>query len=485
MTFVAGAVARASGSQRAGEPAEIALRIGFARPGGGYTIQTMALETYIARVLAGEAARDSLPAALEALAIAIRTFALGNRDRHRVDGFDLCDETHCQVARAAIPATTRAAQATAGQVLMRNGLIATVFYSASCGGRTEIPSNVWPRADDPPYLPSADDDACEGAPVWEASLAGADLLRAFTAAGFRGDRLRNLRIASRNSSNRVARLAVDGLTPSEISGQDLRVVVGRTLGWQHIKSAAFELRKQGGAYRFTGRGSGHGVGLCVIGSTNLAARGTGAAGILGKYFPGTVIATAGPRLSADVARVGPASAAPGPDALSILVSLPDEDEGERAGIETQAAQARDELAATLGVRPPARITIRFHPTTDAYERATGHPWFTSGASVGGEVHLLPLVVLRERDVLDRTIRRELVHAMADEVLAKRPAWVREGAALYFSSDAVSSPDARAACPQDLELLRPVSAGALANAYARARACFARQIAAGRSWRDVR
>jgi len=37
----------------------------------------------------------------------------------------------------------------------------------------------------------------------------------------------------------------------------------------------------------------------------------------------------------------------------------------------------------------------------------------------------------------------------------------------------------------VELLHPVSAGALGDAYARARNCFARQIAAGRSWRDVR
>jgi len=36
---------------------QVDLRIGFARPGGGYTIQTLPLETYIARVLAGEAAR--------------------------------------------------------------------------------------------------------------------------------------------------------------------------------------------------------------------------------------------------------------------------------------------------------------------------------------------------------------------------------------------------------------------------------------------
>jgi SpoIID/LytB domain protein len=472
------------------------LRIGFARPGGGYAIQTLPLETYIARVLAGEAARDSPAAALDVLAITSRTFALGNRDRHRADGFDLCDETHCQVVRTATAATARAAQETAGQVLMRNGALASVYYSASCGGRTEIPSNVWPGADDPPYLPSTADDACGGAPAWEAELDAADLLRAFRAAGFRGDRFREMRIASRNSSGRVARLSLDGLTPPEISGQDLRVVVGRTLGWQHIKSTAFELRRQGApgnpggqgaVYRFSGHGYGHGVGLCVIGATNLAARGVAAPAILAKYFPGADI---------EGASRPPPAATPLP---GVLVSLPDDDEGERATIAKLTIQARDQLANTLGVPTPANITLRFHATTDDYERATGQSWFTSGAWVknGGkaELHLLPLAVLRDRGVLERTIRHELVHAMADDILGKRPAWVREGAAIYFAGErpipgqtttgAAARPEPRAACPDDNELLRPVSVGALSNAYARARSCFARQIADGKSWRDVK
>ena len=53
--------------------------------------------------------------------------------------------------------------------------------------------------------------------------------------------------------------------------------------------------------------------------------------------------------------------------------------------------------------PAARVTLRFHPTTDDYERATGQAWFTSGAVVDHELHLLPLAVLRERGVLERTI----------------------------------------------------------------------------------
>jgi len=502
---------RESGNRNAGT-----VRVGILRPGGGYTVTSMPLEDYVAKVLSGEGVRQSQPAALEALAITIRTFALANRSRHRADGFDLCDQTHCQVVRPSTPPTELAARATAGRVLMHAGAPASVYYTASCGGRTEIPSNVWPGADDPSYLPSHEDDGCGGAPVWSAEIRESDLLKALRASGFRGDRLKDLRVLSRNSSGRVARLKLDGLRPEEISGQDLRVVVGRTLGWQHIKSTIFELRKQGGVYRFSGHGSGHGVGLCVIGSARLAERGESAEEILSRYFPGLDLSVASTGLTTRAApapgggRGGKAppvmsapppplaakpaviSAAPGPE---VLVSLPDDDEGERDAIVRQASVARDELARTLGVTLPARVVLRIHPTTDDYVQVTGQPWFTSGAVVNNELHLPPLAVLRERGVLDRTIRHELVHILTDAALSKRPMWVREGAAIYFAGEAPIPgepaprppvrPEPRGSCPDDPELMQPVSVGALSNAWARARVCFTKQIQAGRSWRDVR
>jgi hypothetical protein len=106
-------------------PEPMALRVGMLS-GGHYTVTTILLETYVARVVAGEAARESRPAALAALAIAVRTFALANRSRHRADGFDLCDQTHCQVVRTATAATTQAADATAGRLLLRGGVPASI-----------------------------------------------------------------------------------------------------------------------------------------------------------------------------------------------------------------------------------------------------------------------------------------------------------------------------------------------------------------------
>jgi SpoIID/LytB domain protein len=519
------------------------IRIGVLKS-GSYEIVVLPVETYVARVLAGEALPGSEPAALETLAIAIRTYALENRGRHRADGFDLCDQTHCQVMRSSTPATERAALATANQVLLYKGQLATVYYSASCGGRTEKPSNVWPGSEDPPYLPSKADDGCQGFPEWSTELSIDDLQRALRAAGFTGV-LRNVKIADRNESGRASRIALEGMTPAEISGQDLRAAIGRTLGWQYLQSASFQLARSARAFRFTGHGNGHGVGLCVIGSAKRAEKGETARQILERYFPGTTIGTIGPRLTvappdrdrpsiappprttaatpapsvsvpaANAAAAASGSTSPKPAtensttspaartvapaggasptpaagvavaATDVVISLPEGDDGERAVITSLVRRERDELARALGVEAPSRLTIRFHPTTDAFERTSGRPWFTLGSTAPqNELQFIPLTVLRDRGILERTIRRQLVHALADAALEGRPAWVRDGAAAYFA-EAGDSPSGRLACPDDVELTRPLSAGAYGDAMRRARACFERQLSTRKDWRAVK
>jgi SpoIID/LytB domain protein len=441
------------------------IRIGFLR-NGSYEVASLPMEPYVARVLAGEAARESPPAALEALAIAIRTYATANRGRHRAEGFDLCDQTHCQVVRTATAVTERAIENTAGQILRFDGEAATIFYSASCGGRSERPSSVWPGVADRPYLPVRPDDGCGGQPEWSVELRLADLQRALQASGFRGT-LRSLRIASRNDSGRVAVMTLDGLAPREISGQDLRMALIRTPELPQVRSASFEISRTNDGYRFAGHGYGHGVGMCVIGSVNLAARGLSAADILQRYFPGTTI-----------------SGSPG-----LVVALPDADETARAALVDLAASSRDALARRLGVAAPNRIVVRVQPSSADYERASGRSWFTFGSVVNGELVLLPVTMLRERGMLELTVRRQLIRLLTEPELGAKPLWVREGVALHFGAVSETSSQAAAAasgpCPTDDELARPVSAGALSEAYARARGCVERQLRSGRSWREIR
>ncbi len=459
------------------------IRVGQLQSNGAYRVETLAMEDYVARVLAGEVWSTSPPAALQALAITIRTYAVANAGRHGSEGFDMCDQTHCQVMAAATDATRAAALATAGQVLTYGGRPASVYYSASCGGQSEIPSAVWPGTDDPPYLPAVPDEACAAQPEWSVDLDEDDLLRALHAGGFRGSRLAGLLVVAHDVSGRVSELVVSGLQPSRISGQRLREVVGGTLGWQYIRSTAFDVRRISGGYHFTGHGSGHGVGLCVIGSVNRAASGATAAEILGRYFPGTRIETLGaPPPPAARPTAAPRGAAPSP---GIFVALPDGEEGQRDALARIADEARADLAAALGVAAPDRVTLRVHPTDESFERATGQPWYVLSSVVAGEVHLAPVDWLRTRGVLERAVRRAMTHVLADPFLTRRPAWVREGLAVHFADPDASSPDVRGACPSDVDLVRPLSPGALSAAYQQAQSCVARQLDAGRDWRDIR
>jgi hypothetical protein len=159
----------------------------------------------------------------------------------------------------------------------------------------------------------------------------------------------------------------------------------------------------------------------------------------------------------------------------------------RQDLDAFVARSRVDLATALDATDQPVLTLRVHESAVAYERATGLPWFTQAALRRGELHLMPIGPLNESGMLERVVRRELVHAFVDEPLNRRPRWVKDGAALYFADPERSetATDVHALCPTDAELQNPVSAGALSTAYARARACFSRQIAAGRTWREVR
>ena len=165
---------------------------------------------------------------------------------------------------------------------------------ASCGGRTEKPSNVWPGAEDPPFLPSRDDDALPGRTgVDRRDSRGRSLARA-ARVGF--SRRSSARRADRVAQRVGPRRAADARRPA--AGPDLRP--GSAGGGRpHARVAAHQehgVRSPRGRATATcsaGHGFGHGVGMCVIGAARLAERGTTRDAILARYFPGLDISGRG------------------------------------------------------------------------------------------------------------------------------------------------------------------------------------------------
>ncbi len=256
-------------------------------------VDEVPLEDYVAAVLPAEIGGRAPAAALEAQAVAARSYAVARAERHLEDGADLCDGTHCQVFRglsAATSETRRAAEVTAGVVLVQRGKPIAAPFHAVCGGRTARPRDVWDDEETPDLEP-VEDDACLSAKgaVWTFTLARRDLPALATSVGFAEGRF--LEVYGHDPSRRVSmvRLAAPGGSSRVVRGFEFRKAASALWGWDSVRSTDFEIEETRPAYVLHGRGTGHGAGLCQAGAIARARRGETREAILGLYYRGAAI----------------------------------------------------------------------------------------------------------------------------------------------------------------------------------------------------
>jgi SpoIID/LytB domain protein len=257
------------------------------------------LEEYVLGVLATEASTESELESLKAQAIAMRTYAIKHLHRHDTAGYDFCTTTHCQRFRPVnfndAPALfARAVNETRGQVLVdQNNELIESYYSASCGGFTADVHDLWgtaPRS----YLRANPDQYCRQMPhaEWKDIISGEDLARALAADPRTdvGKRVTDLRVTKRDASARAEFITITGARTRVVRGWDFKMIVGRTLGWNWLKSSRFAVVPAGDGFAFYGQGFGHGLGLCQEGAHVMAERGARLQQILDQYYPGTRVA---------------------------------------------------------------------------------------------------------------------------------------------------------------------------------------------------
>jgi stage II sporulation protein D len=132
-------------------------------------VNSLPLDQYVRGVVAGEMPHRWSIAALEAQAVAARSYALATLKPRK--HFDLFSDTRSQVYGGIAyetPRTNIAVANTANKVLLWRGRVATTYFFSTSGGRTADVSEVWPAAGRVPYLRSVDDpfDARSPYHVW-------------------------------------------------------------------------------------------------------------------------------------------------------------------------------------------------------------------------------------------------------------------------------------------------------------------------------
>ena len=305
-------------------------------------INVLDLESYLLGVVPWEIGRHGQEklAALEAQAVAARTYTISHLGVRQSRGFDVFASVMDQVYRGSKgedPLCNRAVESTRGLILEHDGVPIDAYYSACCGGVSSLIEEVWPYSAQP-YLKSQADAPPGGETPycadykhfnWRESWSIGELeeilqttLPEYLAYMTEGDRpgwsgptfspnagggdpnhpgaLLDLEILSYTTSGRVAKLAVTTEAGVYfVRGDRTRWVLNPASGQPAILRSAFvevDLTLRGGKLAevaVRGRGYGHGIGLCQTGALVMAEKGASFKEILAHYYPGAALVRTG------------------------------------------------------------------------------------------------------------------------------------------------------------------------------------------------
>ena len=198
-------------------------------------VKRVPLERYVQGVVAAEVSADWPMAALEAQAVASRTYALtahagGSK-------FDVYSDTRSQMylgKAAETPRTNAAVQATAGQIVTYGGQPAITYFFASSGGQTESAQNAFPGSAPEPWLVGVQDPYDGGSlHHWklEFTLHEAGVrLKGLTKGRFKG-----IEVLRRGSSPRILSAYVLGSKGKTlVSGGEIAARLGMYATWAHF-----------------------------------------------------------------------------------------------------------------------------------------------------------------------------------------------------------------------------------------------------------
>jgi SpoIID/LytB domain protein len=198
-------------------------------------VKRVPLERYVQGVVAAEVSSDWPMAALEAQAVASRTYALtahagGSK-------FDVYSDTRSQMylgKAAETPRTNAAVQATAGQIVTYGGQPAITYFFASSGGHTESVQDAFPGSAPEPWLIGVPDPYDGGSlHRWTITLTMHEAgvrLKGLTKGRFKG-----IEVVRRGVSPRIVSAYILGSKGKTlVSGAQIAERLGMYATWAHF-----------------------------------------------------------------------------------------------------------------------------------------------------------------------------------------------------------------------------------------------------------
>ncbi len=277
-----------------GQPYRGSIEVRRTSAGRLTAINELDLERYLYGVIKGEIDPRWPPEAVKAQAVAARTLALQNlaelRGKFASEGYTLRATTDSQVYLGVAgehSGALAAVDATRGIVMTFRGQPIFAAYHSNSGGHTEDSENVWGTPH--PYLRGIPDPYALDAPggQWAARLSLAAIEAGLRRGGVSLTGIAAVEPGRMTPWGRAItiRLIDEGGRTHEIGANQFRLLVGPGV----IRSAMFVVTRDGAEIAFSGRGSGHGVGLDQWGARALALRGYTFEQILSYYYTGIAL----------------------------------------------------------------------------------------------------------------------------------------------------------------------------------------------------
>ncbi len=268
-------------------------------------IISIPLEKYVLGVLSKEVPEDWPLEAIKAQAVASRTYAMYRKAHPRDAKYDVSATTADQVfdkKHKYANSFLQALQETKGEVLTYQGQPFEAFFHSACGGASEKASHVWPGTYPPSVESVHEDHFCIAAPHfnWTYTISEETLENILTDKGYTLPKDWNIGIDKRDEFGRVQTLTIESNAEKYRKKKSSQVLNSNTLremvGYAHIQSTFFDMSDDENGIVFTGKGSGHGVGLCQWGAKGQAEEGKSYREILTFYYPESDLLPLDPKL---------------------------------------------------------------------------------------------------------------------------------------------------------------------------------------------
>jgi len=239
------------------------------------------IEKYISGVVMSEGGNGKNLEYFKSQAIIARTYMYKYYNKHIGDKYNVCDDIHCQAFNGLSDDSllNKAAMETKGLVILdKDSTLIIAAFSSNCGGETSSSEDVWLSSTN--YLKRVNDPYCIGSrnATWKKSYSLDQWIKYIRISGDR-DSITDPAVLNFAQNTRL----------SDYKAGLFALPLRKIRADLNLRSTFFSVFANGDSIILTGKGYGHGVGLCQEGAMVMAGKGFRYQDIINFYYSGVII----------------------------------------------------------------------------------------------------------------------------------------------------------------------------------------------------